>query len=458
MRQLTRVEVKGLLGRFNHIVEFPEPWQFVILHGPNGVGKTKFLELVDAVGRDQLHRLFDLPFQSAEFAFSDGSRIRLGWTNQLTIQTDEDDEEEHEFEQHLIVELESPEGSHAFPVDRAAAFPESIRPARMRAMDQELPVERLEQDLWYDYSRDDYLTLHEVAWRYSETPAVSALGIVGSPSEFKEFLQGFSVHLIETQRLIRVAPVAPRGRTPRRVEQSTVLRYAKDLTQRLSAALAENSQTSQQLDRTFPKRVLDFDPSEGITDEQIRERYRSQGELREELAEIAVLEALQEDISLPNRDLYDWERRVLWTYLEDAEKKLSTFRSLLDRVQLLRRIVNSRFLFQELTIDRDRGFRFITDSGQEIGADSLSSGEQHELVLLYDLLFNVSPETTVLIDEPELSLHVSWQQQFLDDIVQISDLAALRFIVATHSPQIIHTWADRMVPLSAEPKSGHLDA
>lgn len=452
MRQLTRVEVHGLLGRFDHKVEFPDTWQFVILHGPNGVGKTKFLELVDAVGRDQLHRLMDLPFERAEFGFSDGSMIRIGWADQLTIRSDEDDEEEREVEQHLVVELKSPESSISFPVDRPAAIPETIRPARLRVLDQELPIERLEQDLWYDYSRDDYLTLHEVAWRYNQTAAVSALGIVGSPSEFKAFLKDFSVHLIETQRLIRVAPVSAAGRTPRRVEQSTVLRYAKDLTERLSAALAENSQTSQQLDRTFPKRVLDFDPSKGITDEQIRERYRTQGELREELAEIAVLEALQEDISLPDRDLHDWERRVLWTYLEDAEEKLSTFRSLLDRVQLLRKIVNSRFLFQELTIDRDRGFRFITETGREIGADSLSSGEQHELVLVYDLLFNVSPETTVLIDEPELSLHVSWQQQFLDDIVQISDLASLRFIVATHSPQIIHTWTDRMVPLFGDSK------
>ena len=34
----------------------------------------------------------------------------------------------------------------------------------------------------------------------------------------------------------------------------------------------------------------------------------------------------------------------------------------------------------------------------------LSSGEQHELVLAYDLLFKVKEKSLVLIDEPELSL------------------------------------------------------
>src|SRR5690349_22975449 len=40
-----------------------------------------------------------------------------------------------------------------------------------------------------------------------------------------------------------------------------------------------------------------------------------------------------------------------------------------------------------------------------IDVEALSSGEQHELVLLFDLIFRVEKNTLVLIDEPELSLH-----------------------------------------------------
>jgi predicted ATP-binding protein involved in virulence len=145
---------------------------------------------------------------------------------------------------------------------------------------------------------------------------------------------------------------------------------------------------------------------------------------------------------LPDRTLADWEKRVLWTYLDDTEEKLNTFQDLLNRVALLREIVNSRFLYKELVLDRD-GFHVVTAGGKEIRAEKLSSGEQHELVLAYDLLFNVKPNSLVLIDEPEISLHVVWQKEFLNDIVRIAAINSARFMVATHSPQIIHKyWSD----------------
>jgi predicted ATP-binding protein involved in virulence len=53
----------------------------------------------------------------------------------------------------------------------------------------------------------------------------------------------------------------------------------------------------------------------------------------------------------------------------------------------------------------------------------------------------------VLIDEPEISLHVGWQKEFLADIIRIANVSSLRFIIATHSPQIINKWWPRAVAL-----------
>ncbi|MFG1993408.1 AAA family ATPase [Actinoplanes sp. NPDC048988] len=97
------------------------------------------------------------------------------------------------------------------------------------------------------------------------------------------------------------------------------------------------------------------------------------------------------------------------------------------------------------------------EDGFELSADQLSSGEQHELVLIYDLLFNVGPKSLVLIDEPELSLHVAWQQRFLSDITQISDINGLYFVVATHSPQIVHKNWSRMVALGSVDETAGTD-
>ncbi len=439
--QLERIRVEGLLGRFDHEIRFPADWEFVILHGPNGVGKTKLLELINALGNRQLLTFFETPFDRSEFAFTDGTMLSCAKVVQEPLPEMEAGDGEEE-QLHFVVRVDGVETPYVLNRSQVA-----LSNRRLRMVEQRVPLDRVEANLSYDHQSDEYIDRAAVAARYGHSKGVAHKDF---PTELNDFLDRFKVHLIETQRLIQVAPVAPGMPHARQPPVTTVMQYANDLTTRLREALAENSQTSQQLDRSFPRRVLDRQAPPEATEQEIRDRYARQSALRAELSEIAVLDASFDDLPLPDRQLENWERRMLWIYLEDADKKLATFRYLLARVELLKRIVNARFLFNELVIDRERGFKFITDSG-EIETDALSSGEQHELVLLYDLLFNVQPETTVLIDEPELSLHVTWQQRFLNDVVEIAELASLRFVVATHSPQIIHKWWDRTEPLYRDP-------
>ena len=57
--------------------------------------------------------------------------------------------------------------------------------------------------------------------------------------------------------------------------------------------------------------------------------------------------------------------------------------------------------------------------------------------LLFELLFETKPNSLILVDEPELSLHVAWQREMLKDLQDMADLSDFRAILATHSPQII---------------------
>jgi predicted ATP-binding protein involved in virulence len=108
-----------------------------------------------------------------------------------------------------------------------------------------------------------------------------------------------------------------------------------------------------------------------------------------------------------------------------------------------------------MTIGKKDGFIFETSKGEKLPTTKLSSGEQHELVLLYEFLFKVSPNSLILIDEPELSLHVLWQQQFLKDLEDITKLSGFDVLIATHSPQIIHDRWDLTVELKG-PKNEDL--
>lgn len=70
--------------------------------------------------------------------------------------------------------------------------------------------------------------------------------------------------------------------------------------------------------------------------------------------------------------------------------------------------------------------------------DSLSSGERQLVVLFANIIFNKADKNAAsifIIDEPELSLHIRWQEMFIDKMLGASQNT--QFILATHSPDII---------------------
>jgi predicted ATP-binding protein involved in virulence len=121
--------------------------------------------------------------------------------------------------------------------------------------------------------------------------------------------------------------------------------------------------------------------------------------------------------------------------------------TLRQKIDMFVNIVNDRFRHKQMVIDPVRGFYFTTATGMMLRPEQLSSGEQHAVIILFDLLFTIAPETLILIDEPELSLHIFWQQKFIRDLENILRLGDFDVLVATHSPQIIHDRWDLTVEL-----------
>ena len=450
-RKITRIDVEGLLGRFDHNIEFDPSQRLLILHGPNGVGKTRLLELIYAAFSRRYSRLARIPFHRAEFHFSDKTKIEVSRTS-----TDEDP-----------LPLGQPHG-HSTRSDSIAKLylkliPPSSEPIRhefvpslrredrrhLSRLERDYPIEQIDYDLWLDHTTGEELESYEILERYASLHSLDS-SIEEQPIEIQSLLDEHRVHLIETQRLLHSGHRQRRHLRDYQAPQPTVVSYAEVLSQRLGAALAANSRASQELDQSFPGRLFQDMPTPE-TEKQLRDTYAKQLELRSRLAEVAILDS-SDDLDLPVKELEDWERKVLATYLRDAAAKLETFQVLLDRLELFRDIVNDRFLFKRLHFDRDKGFAIShEDSDALLDPRLLSSGEQHELVLMYDLLLNVEEYSLVLIDEPEISLHVAWQKAFLDDLDRVAALTSLRFIIATHSPQIIGTRWDRTVELYSVP-------
>ena len=98
-----------------------------------------------------------------------------------------------------------------------------------------------------------------------------------------------------------------------------------------------------------------------------------------------------------------------------------------------------------------RGSELIVDlpNGQRISSHQLSSGEVQLLVLFTFLCFQFETEQefAVFVDEPELSLHVAWQNRYVHSITAANPNA--QFIIATHSPEIAGPAEEAIIDVSA---------
>lgn len=120
------------------------------------------------------------------------------------------------------------------------------------------------------------------------------------------------------------------------------------------------------------------------------------------------------------------------------------------QIQAFRDIINRcDFANKQLEIDKRFGFRFVSNDELHtiLALDQLSSGEKQMIIQVYELLFRAQSGTLVLIDEPELSLHMMWQMNYLKNLTEIAKLRGFQCIIATHSPQIFNSLWSKSVDL-----------
>ena len=111
---------------------------------------------------------------------------------------------------------------------------------------------------------------------------------------------------------------------------------------------------------------------------------------------------------------------------------------LAESVIIYKDIVNEIFIDKSITVSDTGKLGVVMNNGMSLPLQRLSSGEKQILIMFFALLFHAEPGSVVVLDEPEISLHVSWQQKlgrYYSDICRVRNI---QMIVATHSPQVIH--------------------
>ena len=323
-------------------------------------------------------------------------------------------------------------------------------PLSLASIERHVPyLERVGARSWVDLRTGRRLSLEEVSMLYADElpPDKRSRG----PEWLRTFRSSMDCRFIETQRLLRIPPlVSPAARRHMREADDYLRPVVSELATELSGAikskLTEYAALSQSLDSTIPQRLIAEARRESLSEPTLRARLADLDQERSKLMEAGLLDR-DEALQLSDDKISTAVLDVLAVYITDTEGTLSIVDDRYHKIDVRRRIVNERFQHKSLYVDKNRGFGVRLHDRSDLSLEGLSSDEQHELIVFYEWLSDVKPNSLILIDEPELSLHVAWQKEFINDLQSIIGLSNFYAIIATHSPEIINDRRDLTIGL-----------
>ena len=446
--RVQQVRVEKLFGKLTHSIPMHDS-RITIVIGENGIGKTILLTMLHGLFNSQYEVFYDVPFDTFRVEFA-GERcivVSKSDVQESDNRTDSSDvsPKPKKADEKLSIAYCDSTGEVYSPYDLKTAA--EYRRRFREEVDAISDIVQMDSNLWFNRESGSILTAMEIVTNYK----LEAKLYGDKPDWFNEVSSIVDTVFIPAHRLLGkvvAEPSTPFFLRSRRAPDSgsAVEAYSKDIVDKIQSASRKYGELAQARDRSFPDRVISQSGSSEI-DPAIRTELDNLESERKKLTKLGLLEIDEPEVPESERIVEDLADAFFATYIQDSEDKLAEFDDIFERLTTLTEIINKRFHPKTLTVDRSNGFSVTAEDGSPISVASLSSGEQHELVLLYQLLFHVNPDSLVLIDEPELSLHVTWQQNFLSDIQRITKIQEFDVLLATHSPQIIWDKRDLMVEL-----------
>ena len=115
-----------------------------------------------------------------------------------------------------------------------------------------------------------------------------------------------------------------------------------------------------------------------------------------------------------------------------------------DRDQFIR-IVGEMFRETgKVLLESESSLVFVKDGNKRIQLQNLSAGEKQLLIILLTALLERRQEYIIILDEPEISMHIDMQYALIDNLLKLNPDAQL--IISTHSPSIFGSgWGDKVV-------------
>jgi predicted ATP-binding protein involved in virulence len=377
--RIKEIKIEGLFDMFDHTIPLNMEERLSIVYGINGIGKTMMFKILDSLFNLDISNLSEYPFRQLVLTYENESILNVqNIDKKLQISFEENGKIE------TFLNSNGNNSNTAFAIK-----------------------------------------------------LFNAKVLLNLP--FKNIISQTSIFFIETQRLIKFQQETNiKGKILKTGIENSVDQYSNEIANIIKTKIKERDKLSNDLQQSLHKRILGNDIQTDFSIEQLTEASLNIEKRVEELKQVGLLEGIQMDNFKVTDNIEAVKRAILSVNIQDIQKTLAIFDDLYPKFQKFIEILNERRLsFKKIAIT-DNGFVFTNDNGKILNVSDLSSGEQHELVLLYLLLFKIPENSLILIDEPEISLHITWQKAFLEDMKDIIKLRNFDIVVATHSPAIIN--------------------
>jgi predicted ATP-dependent endonuclease of OLD family len=390
MSHLIKFRINGLAGR-----KEPLEWEFNrhtnVFFGLNGCGKTSVLKILDSAMRGDASLLMRVPFTSAAVDIYSISYKRIF--------------------QRTITMLRS--GEAIFEESSGGKLDEATLLLRSRHVTEKLK--------WKSSPRIKGATATSWAHQYLPTSRL----ILGRPDAVSADW----------------ANLIPSDRPPVSEEQvdlffaRSVERLWKDYTSELLARIgkAQEAGLASILRAVLaPKAASSKTHKAGLNSHQAYERMKK----------FVVRQGSPQ--LLPNekrfKARYD-ENLTLRSVVLDINKVEKDIEEAGAPRRQVEEIVKGLFSGGKTATFTDQTIEIKSANGSSIGIASLSSGEKHLLMMLVETL--LAGESTIIIDEPEISMHVDWQKCLVHTMRVLNPHAQI--VIATHSPEIMADVDDALI-------------
>ncbi len=413
------LEIQGLFGAFNYSIVMPNYGEYLILTGPNGYGKTTILTIIEDLASGNLLHLFNIPFDSIHVSYES---FKLDIVSIEVHNTEYSDDSALSKRASLKFVIDNDNESIIFDIDSN----QLSQAKRHCSWNRQLSL----FDDFDDESSDDF---------NNDDLSLEKSRILLEYLAKEQNKDGFMIHInseLTPYRFIPAQRLFSREKDDDEIKNSIEI-VANKFRDFLRDSYFDFLQNSQRHDSQFIDMLLTGD------DAVSKDDYDKQISLLSEEVKIAMKYDLSSAFKLPG--YIESKKVILNYYIKDTFEKFKILERPLQDLNLFDKLLRDKKLInKDIQYSRKYGIRFVSNTDRrEISLNSLSSGEKNEILMLHDFIFNLEDGSLLMIDEPEISLHVAWQREFMKDIIQIAEQNKLRVLIATHSPQIIGgRWKD----------------